>query len=193
MLTPHRSSYNSGCLRHSICRLFRAGYPGCPGTAPEVELRAEAETRCSNILLALQQKLDQNISVATTETVQQQHSSSSSLCLAVHSICTSSSKLIYLCSSLTTPSWTVTKLIMASPSLIWSSTRPNLYVCARCAFNASNASGKVRKRWLGQHYINNLNKAEKDWQARATEIREGRQKSMLTILEERGLVQSIAG
>jgi hypothetical protein len=35
--------------------------------------------------------------------------------------------------------------------------------------------------------------AEVEWQARASEIRDGKRKSMLTTLEERGFVHALAG
>jgi tyrosyl-tRNA synthetase len=35
--------------------------------------------------------------------------------------------------------------------------------------------------------------AEKEWQEKASRISAGREKSMLTILEERGLVQTVTG
>jgi tyrosyl-tRNA synthetase len=42
-------------------------------------------------------------------------------------------------------------------------------------------------------YLAKIAEAEKDWRMEANEIKAGRQKSMLTILEERGLVNTIAG
>lgn len=42
-------------------------------------------------------------------------------------------------------------------------------------------------------YLAKVADAELAWQEKATKIRTGQQKSMLTILEERGLVQTITG
>lgn len=82
---------------------------------------------------------------------------------------------------------------MASPSLFRSSTRPNLYLCARCAFQASKPPGSIAKRWIGMKYLAKVADAELAWQEKASRIRAGEEKSMLTILEERGLVQTITG
>jgi hypothetical protein len=83
--------------------------------------------------------------------------------------------------------------IMAPPSLLRSSTRPNLYVCAGCAFRALQAPGKTTKRWIGLKYLAKVADAEKQWKEKAARINAGKEKSMLTILEERGLVQTITG
>ena len=42
-------------------------------------------------------------------------------------------------------------------------------------------------------YLTKVAEAEMKWQENANKIKEGQQKSMLTILEERGLVQTIVG
>lgn len=42
-------------------------------------------------------------------------------------------------------------------------------------------------------YLAKVADAELDWQAKAANIFAGKDKSMLTILEERGLVKSLAG
>jgi tyrosyl-tRNA synthetase len=42
-------------------------------------------------------------------------------------------------------------------------------------------------------YLRKVADAEKKWQEKALEIEAGKQKSMLTILEERGLVHQITG
>jgi tyrosyl-tRNA synthetase len=42
-------------------------------------------------------------------------------------------------------------------------------------------------------YLAKIAEAEKEWQAKTNDIKAGRQKSMLTILEERGLVNTITG
>ena len=82
---------------------------------------------------------------------------------------------------------------MASPSLFRSSTRPDLYVCARCAFRASSNPQKTAMRWIGIKYLTKVADAEMTWQQKAWEIKDGKKKSMLSILEERGLVHQITG
>jgi tyrosyl-tRNA synthetase len=82
---------------------------------------------------------------------------------------------------------------MASPSLFRSLTRPDLYVCARCAFRASQAPSRISRRWIGMKYLAKVADAEKQWKERAARVNAGQEKSMLTILEERGLVQTITG
>lgn len=82
---------------------------------------------------------------------------------------------------------------MAPPSLLRSSARPNLYVCARCALRASQAPNKSTRRWIGMKYLAKVADAEKEWKEKAARIHAGKEKSMLTILEERGLVQTITG
>ncbi|KAK0114325.1 tyrosyl-tRNA synthetase [Cadophora gregata] len=82
---------------------------------------------------------------------------------------------------------------MAPPSLFRRSTRPNLYVCASCALRASTSPTTISRRWIGMKYLAKLANAEAQWQEKAAKIEAGKQKSMLTILEERGLVNSITG
>jgi hypothetical protein len=83
--------------------------------------------------------------------------------------------------------------VMPPPSLLRSWTRPNLYVCARCALVASQAPSKTTRRSIGLKYLTKVADAENQWKGKAARIRAGEEKSMLTILEERGLVQSITG
>ncbi|KAE9366519.1 hypothetical protein N431DRAFT_417315 [Stipitochalara longipes BDJ] len=82
---------------------------------------------------------------------------------------------------------------MASRSLFRASTRPDLYICARCALRASQSQSKTTRRWIGMKYLAKVADAEKQWKEKAESIRAGKEKSMLTILEERGLVQTITG
>ncbi|TAQ84036.1 hypothetical protein B7494_g7646 [Chlorociboria aeruginascens] len=78
---------------------------------------------------------------------------------------------------------------MATHSFIRMSVRQNLYICASCAFRAT----KISRRWIGTKYLQKMADAEVVWQEQAKKIRAGEQKSMLTILEERGYVQTITG
>ena len=82
---------------------------------------------------------------------------------------------------------------MASSSLFRNSTRHDLYICARCAVRASTSPNKTTRRWIGMKYLAKVADAELQWEQKAEIIRSGKQKSMLTILEERGLIQTITG
>jgi tyrosyl-tRNA synthetase len=82
---------------------------------------------------------------------------------------------------------------MISPSLFGSTSRQELYLCSRCAFRASKVSSKTTKRWIGLKYLAKVALAERQWQGQALEIKARKKKSMLTVLEERGLVHQITG
>ena len=82
---------------------------------------------------------------------------------------------------------------MAPHSLLRTSIRPGSYDCAKCAFQATNGSHKVTRRWIGLKYLAKVADAETKWQERALDIRAGTKKSMLTVLEERGLVNAVTG
>ncbi|TVY89596.1 Tyrosine--tRNA ligase, mitochondrial [Lachnellula willkommii] len=82
---------------------------------------------------------------------------------------------------------------MASPSLLRRSTRPELYVCSRCAFRAAQPSTRGPKRCISTSFLNKVAAAEEQWQEQAVEVRTGKRKSVLTVLEERGLIQAITG
>jgi len=82
---------------------------------------------------------------------------------------------------------------MISPSLFGSTSRQELYICSRCTFRASKVSFKTTRRWIGQKYLAKVALAEKQWQEWALEIKAKKRKSMLTVLEERGLVHQITG
>jgi tyrosyl-tRNA synthetase len=84
---------------------------------------------------------------------------------------------------------------MASPSLFRSSTRFDLSICARCTFRASYTPRRSTRRWIAQKSIAEAVEADANaaWQARAMEIKSGKQKSIFTKLEERGLVHAVTG
>ncbi|TVY52428.1 Tyrosine--tRNA ligase, mitochondrial [Lachnellula cervina] len=82
---------------------------------------------------------------------------------------------------------------MASPSLLRRTTRPELYVCARCAFRAAQPSTRGPKRCISTSFLTKVAAAEVQWQERAVEVQAGKRKSLLTVLEERGLIQAITG
>jgi tyrosyl-tRNA synthetase len=79
---------------------------------------------------------------------------------------------------------------MARSSLFQAATRPDLHVCGRCALKIRSRSGR---RWISQRFIAKTADAELKWQEQALRIKQGKQKSMLTILEERGLVEQVTG
>ncbi|RAL62191.1 hypothetical protein DID88_002675 [Monilinia fructigena] len=82
---------------------------------------------------------------------------------------------------------------MATTSFLQRSARPDLYVCAKCTFRASQNSNKASRRWIGTKYLAKLANAELAWAKQATEIKAGKRKSMLSILEERGYVHQVTG
>ncbi|KAI9838718.1 MAG: tyrosyl-tRNA synthetase [Sclerophora amabilis] len=77
--------------------------------------------------------------------------------------------------------------------------RPGSYVCWRCARrslvprDSPRVPSVIPTRSISQNFLRKSAEWEKDWQAKAVEIRAGRQKSMLSILEERGLVDTVVG
>ena len=78
---------------------------------------------------------------------------------------------------------------MASIAFAHNALRPNPSICARCAIRASRTS----KRHLSGTFITREIEKELAWKEQAKLIREGKKKSMLTILEERGYIKQIAG
>lgn len=79
---------------------------------------------------------------------------------------------------------------MAWSSLFQTTTRPDLHVCASCALKFSR---QTSRRWISQKFLAKVADAELKWQEQALEIRQGKRKSMLTTLEDRGLVHSVTG
>lgn len=57
------------------------------------------------------------------------------------------------------------------------------FVCWRCQ----------QKRAISQTFLKKVHDAKEQWNAWAKEIRAGKRKSMLEVLEERGFIHSIAG
>ncbi|KAI9789805.1 MAG: tyrosyl-tRNA synthetase [Piccolia ochrophora] len=83
------------------------------------------------------------------------------------------------------PRWTsLDNAIMLVPP------RPFQYICRSCARNILRTPSK---RWLHQRYLARHAKADEEWQEKAREIEGKQQKSMLSILEERGYIDAIAG
>ncbi|KAI9762814.1 MAG: tyrosyl-tRNA synthetase [Chaenotheca gracillima] len=77
---------------------------------------------------------------------------------------------------------------------MWQS-RP--FICWRCAQRSlalpKRAPSFITSRPISERYLARKVEEEKDWQAQAVEIREGKKQSMLSRLEERGYIDSIAG
>jgi hypothetical protein len=67
---------------------------------------------------------------------------------------------------------------------------------ARCIFCSRKLvvrSVVPSKRWIHQRYLARQAQAEEDWQANAQKIKAGEKPSMLSMLESRGYIDSIAG
>lgn len=60
---------------------------------------------------------------------------------------------------------------------------PQSFICWRC----------LQKRSVSTSFLNKKREAKEQWNAWATEIRAGKRKSMLEVLEERGFVHAIVG
>ncbi|OBT64198.1 hypothetical protein VE03_06833 [Pseudogymnoascus sp. 23342-1-I1] len=82
---------------------------------------------------------------------------------------------------------------MASSSLLRSASQQRLCQCGRTAARSTRPHGATGRRYIGMKYLAKVADAEKAWGEKAKEIRAGNQKSMLSILEERGLVHQTTG
>lgn len=76
--------------------------------------------------------------------------------------------------------------------------RPNIpfvcWSCARKGFAPANRRAiPASKRWISQNYLRKQADAEEEWQKQALIIENGEKQSMLSLLEERGYVDTIAG
>jgi tyrosyl-tRNA synthetase len=80
---------------------------------------------------------------------------------------------------------------MASPSILRNASRPGINTCAICSLHAAKTVSRTSKRHIGLKWLAKKDEAEKQWQEQAREIRAGNKKSMLTVLEERGLVHQL--
>ncbi len=49
------------------------------------------------------------------------------------------------------------------------------------------------RRWIGTKYLAKVDAAEKEWQKRAEQIKEGRVRNVWDIFEERGYIKDVAG
>lgn len=66
-------------------------------------------------------------------------------------------------------------------------------ICTRCRIHEEKIGARIVKRWIGMKYLAKVAAAEDEWQQKASRIRAGKEKDMLTILEERGLVNQVTG
>ncbi len=82
---------------------------------------------------------------------------------------------------------------MASPTVFRNAVQADFSICPRCAFRTSKLLNKAARRGIGMKYLAKKENAELAWSQKAKEITTGQKKSMLTILEERGLVHQITG
>jgi hypothetical protein len=78
-------------------------------------------------------------------------------------------------------------------SLFRNPSRPDLYICARCAFRSSRNSNNAARRWIGTKYLAKVAEAQFAWSEQAMEVKAGKKKSMFKILEERGYIHQTAG
>ncbi|PQE06036.1 tyrosyl-tRNA synthetase protein [Rutstroemia sp. NJR-2017a BBW] len=78
-------------------------------------------------------------------------------------------------------------------SLLRNPSRPDLYICARCALRSSRNSNNAARRWIGTKYLAKVADAQLAWGEQAKAIRSGKKKSMFKILEERGYIHQTAG
>jgi tyrosyl-tRNA synthetase len=65
------------------------------------------------------------------------------------------------------------------------------FVCQDCARKVNQEIFKQQRRWITQNHVRKIAQAEADWRKRAQDIEEGRKRSMLEVLEERGFVHQI--
>lgn len=87
--------------------------------------------------------------------------------------------------------------------MVWSLNASRLpqtspYICASCVRHAqirgSRLQGStVQKRSITQNWLRRTAEAKEAWDVQAKEIEAGRKQSMLSILEERGYVNYVAG
>jgi tyrosyl-tRNA synthetase len=82
---------------------------------------------------------------------------------------------------------------MATHSLFQTAFYRSRYINIRCAFRTLEVFRRDTRRSIGSKYLAKVAEAEKQWKEQSKAIRDGRQKSMLSILEERGLIHQIAG
>ena len=74
---------------------------------------------------------------------------------------------------------------------------PGRFICRSCIRRAlgprQQSSRVLQRRWVSEKYLKKQQEAEEQWQANAQLIHRGQKQSMLSMLEERGYVDTIAG
>jgi tyrosyl-tRNA synthetase len=78
-------------------------------------------------------------------------------------------------------------------SLFQTAFRRSHCIYTRRVFRTSAIFRRDARRSIGTKYLAKVAEAEEQWKEQSKAIRDGRQKSMLSILEERGLIHQIAG
>ena len=73
----------------------------------------------------------------------------------------------------------------------------SFYICHSCRRHLRHEkvpfTAVPQQRWISAVHVRRIQEAEQEWRAKAKNIEKGNMKSMLTILEERGLVNQIVG
>lgn len=82
---------------------------------------------------------------------------------------------------------------MASQHILRRATKQEASLCTRCYLRAITPANFTSKRWIGMKYLAKVAAAEDEWQEKASRIKAGKEKSMLTIFEERGLICNTTG
>lgn len=67
------------------------------------------------------------------------------------------------------------------------------YICPSCARRVRPTSNLQQKRRITQNYLEKTVEAKLAWAKQATEIKSGKQDSMLAMLEKRGFVNQVVG
>ena len=72
------------------------------------------------------------------------------------------------------------------------------YICSSCASFSPNRRKLLchivdQRRWIAQRWLNKTAEAADQWARQAIEIKAGKRRSMLSILEQRGYINQIAG
>lgn len=83
---------------------------------------------------------------------------------------------------------------MVSSRLLSRTSQRTQYICSDCKrWLAETSAPSQQRRTITQNALRKIQSAEEEWEIRAEEIRNGKQKSVLEKLEERGLVNQIIG
>ena len=67
--------------------------------------------------------------------------------------------------------------------------------CRRCleTFARDRISAPQTRRWIGTKYLAKVEAADKEWEKRAEQIKEGHMRNLWDIFEERGYIKDVAG